>query len=85
MKLNSPVVQHSADVRLSLHVNAETLDLAQLGRDFIILDTPQDIPAQEAEIVMSVDGYETRWPVFLPDGISQESGMIQTARVPAVH
>jgi len=73
MKLDISVVQHSADVQLALHADGRCYKLAQLGPDFVILDQPQQIFAQEAEIVMCVDGHESRWPVRLAEGASPSS------------
>ena len=61
---------HSADVQIHLNVNGFTLPVGQLGPEFLILREPTEHPPAEAEIVMSVDGNERRWNVFLPEGIS---------------
>jgi hypothetical protein len=61
---------HSAVVRMELHLNGHVLPIAQLGPDFLVLATLIDHPAAEAEIVMSIDGHESRWPIRLLDGIS---------------
>ena len=61
---------YSADVRMHLSVNGHRLRIGQLGPDFIILDDMADHPPSRAEISMSIDGEEERWPVMLPDGIS---------------
>jgi hypothetical protein len=67
--MNTPPVGYSADVRIHLLVNGAVLPVAQLGPDFLILRTPLDCPACEAEITMSIDGHESRWTVSLPEGI----------------
>jgi hypothetical protein len=66
----------SAHVRIHLHVNGQVFKIGQLGPDFIILDNPADQPPGEAEIAMSIDGRERRWPVRLPDGV--RAGMVET-------
>jgi hypothetical protein len=63
---------YSADVRIHLHVNGHVLPVAQLGPDFLILRTPVEHPPADAEIRMSIDGDESRWPVRLVDGIASE-------------
>ena len=61
---------YSAQVRMTLVVNGHTLDVAQLASRFLILASPVDHPPAPAEVLLSVDGQQTRWPVFLDDGIS---------------
>jgi hypothetical protein len=50
-------------------VNGRALPVAQLGPDFLVLRTPVDHPPCDAEIAMSIDGHESRWPVHLLNGI----------------
>jgi hypothetical protein len=64
---------HSADVRLELLVGEQTIQLAQLLRDTIIVAAPTALPPCAAEVRLTIDGHETRWPVYLPDGISADS------------
>jgi hypothetical protein len=59
---------HSAIVRMTLHLNV--LPIAQLGPDFLILTNPVEHSPAEAEIALSIDGHERRWPVRLHEGIS---------------
>lgn len=70
---------YSADVRMQLNVNGFVLAIGQLGPDFIILRDSVDHPPTEAEIVMSIDGEESRWNVELPNGISPERLRTKTA------
>jgi hypothetical protein len=67
---NSKPRGYSAYVRMHLSVNGHRLRIGQLGPNFIILDDIADHPPSRAEISMSIDGEEERWPVMLPDGIS---------------
>lgn len=72
-RMQSPhtkTTRHSADVRMQLYVSGHGLPIAQLGLDFLILQQPFDYPPTNAEILLSIDGHEERWPVRLPDGIS---------------
>lgn len=70
---------YSADVRLFLIVNGRTIKLGQLGPDFIVLSDPQELPAGEAEITMSVDGRESRWPVLLIHGANPNTPLTRIA------
>ncbi|HWW02484.1 MAG TPA: hypothetical protein VNZ64_22490 [Candidatus Acidoferrum sp.] len=60
---------HSADVRINLVFNGQSIPVAQLGPGFLLLDAPADHPPGEASIVLRVDQIEERWNVLLPDGI----------------
>jgi hypothetical protein len=69
-KTSFPQSSHSADVRIELRVNGHILPVAQLGPTFLILKKPIDHPPADAEIVMSIDGDESRWPIRLGAGLS---------------
>ena len=64
---------HSAQVKIRLLVGSVNLNVAQLGPDFLLVDTPCDMPPGEANILMRVDDSERSWTVFLPQGISSTS------------
>ncbi len=80
MNAPSETVGYSADVRMQLNVNGFVLPIAQLGPDFIILRDRAAHPPAEAEIVLSIDGEESRWNVHLPDGIVADRTRTRTAR-----
>ena len=63
----------SADVRLSLFVDKQRVDVASLGPGFAILRNSQAIDATEGEIETIVDDKVTRWPVRLTSPITGES------------
>ena len=64
---------HSADVRISLILNGDTIPVAQLGPGFLLLEKPIERPPGPASIILRVDQTEERWNVRLPDGISAGS------------
>jgi hypothetical protein len=64
---------HSADVKMRLRIGGMSLPVAQLGPDFLLLKRPLDHPANDATLVLCVDGNERQWNVRLPAGISAES------------
>jgi hypothetical protein len=80
VNLKSP--GHSADVRMELRLNGHILPIAQLGPDFLVLKNPVDHPPVEAEIAMSIDGHESRWPVRLLDGMSASQRRTRISRCP---
>jgi hypothetical protein len=61
---------YSADVRMELYVNGDRLPIAQLGPDFLVVKEPIEHPPTDAEIALSIDGQENRWPVRLEQGLS---------------
>ena len=69
MKSNATDNGYSADVRIHLNVNGYVLRVGQLGPDFVILRDPPNHPPSKGEIVLSIDGEESRWIVHLPNGI----------------
>jgi hypothetical protein len=74
---NQKTYGHSSIVRMELCVNGLVLPIAQLGPNFLVLETPIDHPPVDAEIGMWVDGREDRWPVRLAEGI--KAGQRKTA------
>jgi hypothetical protein len=60
---------HSANVVMALLLNGQSLPIAQMGPDFLLLDSPIEHPPAIADVVLSVDGEEERWTVRLPEGI----------------
>lgn len=64
-----PRSSHSAEVRIRLAVDGRVFSVAQLGPGFVVLRDRIDHPPAAAEVRLSIDGDETRWPVELVDGI----------------
>jgi hypothetical protein len=60
---------HSTEVRIHLSVNGHVFSVAQLGPGFVVLRDATDHPPTAAEVRLSIDGDETRWPVEVVDGI----------------
>jgi hypothetical protein len=70
----------SARIQMELRLNGVVLSISHLGPDFLILDDPIEHPPAEAEIMMSVDARERRWPVYLPAGVSPTTKRTRIAR-----
>ena len=64
---------------MRLLVNGSSLSIAQMGPDFLLVDSPIDHPPGNASVVMQVDQSESRWNVNLPKGISTTSKKILIA------
>lgn len=74
-------MNYSAYVKMALCASGEVLAITHLAPDYLILAEPIDLPADRAEIAMSVDGRESRWAVQLPDGVSADSRRTSILRV----
>jgi hypothetical protein len=72
---------HSAQVRMELFLDGQVLPIAQFGPDFLILEKPADHSPTNGEILMSIDGHERRWTVYLPDGLV--AGQLKTRIAPS--
>jgi hypothetical protein len=70
---------HSARVTMCLIIDGESIPIAQMGPDFLLVDSAIDHPPGEATIVLQVDDSERRWQVRLPDGTSRDSKRIALA------
>jgi hypothetical protein len=60
-------------VSIRLLVNGDAIPVAQMGPDYLFIDFPMDHQPGEGTVVLNVDGSESRWKVWLPDGISTKS------------
>lgn len=72
-------------MRLYLEVNGQVLDVAQVGDESLILRdtiTLFDAPAK-AQVVVSVDGKQRKYPVMLGDGIKDRTVFFQRIQLPA--
>lgn len=78
--LTAPATAHSAQVHMRLVVEGVDLPIAQLGPDFLILETPTDLRVGKAEIILQVDASERRWTVALPDGLSAAAQRTRIAK-----
>jgi hypothetical protein len=58
---------------MRLVVNGLSLRVAQMGPDFLLVESPVNHPPADASVVLQVDQSERRWRVRLPDGMSASS------------
>lgn len=58
---------------MHIEIGGRTLSVAQLGPDFLILETSVEHPPADAILFFSIDGNERRRSIRLPNGISPET------------
>ena len=63
----------SADVKLHLYVDAEKIEVGQLGPNFAIFREPKNIDASQGELETVIDGKSSRWKVRFTSPITSES------------
>jgi hypothetical protein len=56
---------YSAVVDLRLEWNGSSIDVAKTGPDRITLSEPRELPAGPAELIITVDGKKTTYPIVL--------------------
>jgi len=69
MKSSSFPGGHSALVRMRLCLGGLSFRIAQMGPDFLFVDSPCDHPPVNAVIELQVDDTRRSWEVNLPHGM----------------
>ena len=64
---------------MRLLVGGQSMPVAQLGPDFLLLENPVNHPPADASMVLQVDQSERSWNVRLPQGISANSKRVVIA------
>ncbi len=75
---------YSADVRLRLAINERVIDLVQVAPEFLVVERPFNLPPCQGEVIVTVDGVESRRRVSLVDGVSDTSKFVRIAERHAV-
>ena len=70
---------HSAQVKMRLIVNGDSIRITHMGPDFLFVESPTDHPPCEASILLRVDDSESEWKVRLPEGIAKDSRRVALA------
>ena len=81
MKTSSSYGGHSALVRMRLLVNGTSFRIAQMGPDFLFIESPADHPPARAIIELQVDDARRTWEVDLPLGITAGQERVSLARL----
>jgi hypothetical protein len=70
---------HSAQVKIELLVQGNSVPVAQLGPDFLLLDKPFNHPPDNAKLILQVDEHVRRWNIRLPCGLSAGDNRVPLA------
>jgi hypothetical protein len=54
---------------MRLRLNGLTFRIAQMGPDFLFVESPSDVPPTHAVIELQVDDAQRSWEVNLPHGM----------------
>ena len=68
---------------MRLLIDGQSLRVAQLGPDYLILEEKSDHPPGAAEFVFNVDTSTRSWRVQLPSGICKDSHQVPMAAIAA--
>jgi hypothetical protein len=68
---------YSADVSLRLVLHGHELPLAQVGPSYCILREPVQFEPTDGQILIVVDGHETRVDAFFPQGGSAADPLLR--------
>ena len=80
IRSSSPKTGYSATVQMFLEIEGVRHDVSHMGPEFVILAKPPNHPPCQAVIGLSVDGRLKQWPVSLPDGLTEASQRVRTAK-----
>ena len=73
----------SADVQLSLRMENTIYPLHKVSPTRVVVRKPVDLPIGYADVIVSVDGKSQVSPVYLPNGASALSPLVQLEAVEA--
>jgi hypothetical protein len=76
----SDLICHSADVEMHLLLNGASFAISHMGPDYLRLRESVEHPPATGEVVLVIDGQESRWQVYFPQGISGQ-GRIPVEKV----
>jgi hypothetical protein len=64
---------------MHLLLRGQTIPVAQMGPDFLLVDSATDHAPGDAQLVFRVDQSERQWTVRLPNGVSARSKRVLMA------
>ncbi len=72
MKISSSYGERSTAVRMRLLLNGRHFRIAQMGPDFLLVDSPDNHPPSRTSIELTVDDSCRAWEVELPHGMTSD-------------
>lgn len=66
---------------MHLVLNGTALPISHLGPDYLRLRESAKFPPCDAQIVLVIDGHESRWPIRLPEGLQPGQRRIVVEKV----
>jgi hypothetical protein len=81
MSSDTSVQRFSTVAHFDLVVNGRSYRVAQVARDFVLLDKPTAIPPGPGVLVIRVEGEEIRRNIELPAGASAETDRVEIRRL----
>jgi hypothetical protein len=72
--------RHSSVADFELLAHNRSYDVAQVAPEFLILETPTEIPPGPATLVIRLEGEEIRRQLTLPDGATCNSTRVRICR-----
>jgi hypothetical protein len=75
---------YSSHVDLALIVNGETLRLAQVGPESLILQTPCDLEPGFADLIITIDDLIEKYRIAIYEGSSAQNPIVRYDAVGAV-
>lgn len=66
----SPTPGYSAAVEIELLMAGQRFPVGQVGRGMLIFDRPVALPANQGELILTIDGHQRRWSVAIKPGQS---------------
>jgi hypothetical protein len=67
---------------MEVAINGQVLSICEFGPDFFRLRKPINHPPVVAEVSVTIDGFENRWQVWLPEGIDATKRDVRIAAPP---
>ncbi len=80
IRQSAPKTGYCATVQMFLEIDGVRHDVSHMGPELISLPRPPNHPPCKAIVGLSVDGRLKQWPVSLPDGLSEDSQRMRTAK-----
>ena len=72
--MNTPEIKNpQLNIAGKLLVNGEHFQVGQIGQNSLVLQEPRDIAPCDAELIVTVNGQNNIYPIYLPQGVSCKS------------